>query len=67
MIFICFFISISFPKEYDNVLWGRGSGGWGLEVKVPWEGQPIGAQLTFVQYVLKKKQLNPADHDAFFS
>ena len=30
-VFICFFISVSFPKEYD---WGGGGGCWGLEVTV---------------------------------
>ena len=43
---------------------GGSSGGWGLELSVFWEGQPVGAQLTLVQYVHLKKQLNPAD--AFF-
>ena len=35
-----------------------------MEVSVFWEGQPVGAQLTLVQYVCLKKQLNPAE--AFF-
>ena len=44
---------------------GGSSGGWGLEMSVFWEGQPVGVQLTLVQYVHLKKQLNPAE--AFFS
>ena len=65
-IFICFFIFLSFPKEYGIRGWGEegGSGGWGLEVSFFWERQPVGTQLTLVQYVCLKKQLNPAD--AFF-
>ena len=57
-IFICFFISLSFPKEYGRVGGGGGgvgSEGWGLEMTVFWEGQPVGAQLTLVQYVCLKK------------
>ena len=57
-IFVCFFISLSFLKEYGGG-WGGGgaSGGWGLEVTVFWEGQTVGGgQLTLVQYVLWKKK-----------
>ena len=42
--------------------WGfRGMGPGGVSL---WEGQPVGAQLTLVQFVCLKKQFNPSE--AFF-
>ena len=60
-----FYLSFISQRKY-GIRRGGGwnSGSWGLEVSVFWEGQPVGAQLTLVQYVHLKKQLNPAD--AFF-
>ena len=62
-----YFFFISQRIQYKGLAGGGGggsSGGWGLEVSVFCEGQPVGAQLSLVQYVCLKKQLNPAD--AFF-
>ena len=50
---LTFFSSkISFPKQYGiKEGWGGGGMGLGLEVTVFWKGQPVGGQLTLVQFV----------------
>ena len=67
-IFICFFISLSFPKEYGIY---KGGGGGEFRELGPAGVSVLGGatcrgsvDLGSLQYVYLKKQLNPAD--AFF-
>ena len=64
--FICFLISVSFPKAYGiRREWeGGGVRGLGPGGDSLLEGATCRGQLTLVQYVHLKKQFNPAD--AFF-